>query len=279
MSRPQPGLDGVVPFRFECHRCGHCCSGGEGHVWVQEHEVAAMAAQLGMTVEVFEASYLRTAPDPEDGRLRISLRERDGRCVLLEGAQHCSVYQARPDHCARFPFWQSVLNDPAAFERARAVCPGIAVEVSEQKRQAAFAQLATLYAELDAEIQALAPTCELSGLCCRFEEAGHELFATALEADYAIEYGPPLGQPSAEGRCHFHQEGRCTNREGRALGCRSYFCDERHTQALEDLHARYLTRVRELERRLDYPAAYGRFPALLEARGKSSTGGASEDPS
>ncbi|MGD2019334.1 MAG: hypothetical protein PVJ89_14525, partial [Planctomycetota bacterium] len=46
-----PGLGGVVPFRFSCHRCGRCCTGGEGHVWLEEGEVEGMAAALGMTPE------------------------------------------------------------------------------------------------------------------------------------------------------------------------------------------------------------------------------------
>jgi Fe-S-cluster containining protein len=235
-----------------------------------------MAARLGMEVEAFSATYLRTVADPRDGRLRLSLQERDGRCALLEGSRHCRVYLERPAHCADFPFWQGVLTDPAAFERARAVCPGIAVEASPELRRQAFSRLAALYAQVDARIEALAPRCELSGLCCRFEQAGHELFATALEADFAIEHGPALAQPEAPGRCHYHQQGRCTNREGRALGCRTYFCDEDQTQALEDLHAGFLGQVRALERELGYPAAYGRFPAQLEARGKTKPDAASE---
>ena len=44
------------------------------------------------------------------------------------------------------------------------------------------------------------------------------------------------------------------------------------TEELEALHARYLERVRAI----DHPPAYGRFPALLEARGKNAAGGSSE---
>lgn len=234
-----------------------------------------MAARLGMDPGAFEEAYLRTVPDPRSGELRRSLREDEGRCSLLEGSNHCRVYEARPAHCAAFPYWPSVMEDVEGFERARAVCPGIAVEVEAEQRAQAFEALETIYAEAEEEIERLAPRCELSGLCCRFDEFGHELFATALEADYAVARSPELPAPDGPGRCHYHQEGRCTNREGRALGCRTFFCDERHTEELEDLHARLLARVRAI----DYPAAYGRFPALLEARGKNHRSGSSEDGS
>ena len=99
-----PGLEGVVPFRFSCHRCGHCCTGGEGYVWLEEGEVESMAAALEMSQEAFRQRHVRTVPDPrEPGAVREALRERHegegGRCTLLEGNNHCSVYSARPRHC------------------------------------------------------------------------------------------------------------------------------------------------------------------------------------
>ena len=262
-----PGLSGVVPFRFACHRCGHCCSGGSGHVWLADGEDERLAAALGATVEAFRARYVRTVPDPETGVLRDSLVEEGGRCALLAGADHCTVYDARPEHCRTFPFWPRVLADRAAFERARAVCPGIAVVVDPSRRSTAFRRLAALYAAVDAEVAALRPTCVVSGRCCRFEEAGHELFATALEADYAAASHPEAPPPEAEGRCPYHVRGLCTAREGRPLACRTYFCDPRTSEALATVHERRLAEVRAIASDTGYPAAYGRFPALLEARG------------
>lgn len=262
-----PGLEGVVPFRFHCHRCGHCCTAGEGYVWLEEAELEGLAAARGTTIEVFLRDYVRSVPDPRTGELRPSLLEQGGRCVLLEGSQHCTVYEARPGHCRQFPYREGVLTDAEAFERVRAVCPGIAVEVAPEAQAAAFEQLAELYQSLDAAVAELTPRCEASGLCCRFEEAGHELFATGLEADYAAALHPEALAPEATGRCPYHVQGLCTAREGRALGCRTYFCDPLTTDALEELHRTYLSRMREIEARTGYPAAYGRFPALLAGRG------------
>jgi len=266
-SAAQPGLAGVVPFRFACHRCGHCCTVGEGHVWLEPGEDERLARALGVDRASFLARCVRTVPDPHDGALRPALVERDGRCVLLEGANNCSVYEARPAHCARFPFWPRVLADPAAFERARAVCPGIAVVPSAEARERAFAALEALYAELEVVLRRSEAVCIRRGVCCRFEDAGHQLFATALEADYAAARHPEAPPPEAEGRCPYHVAGRCTAREGRPLGCRTYFCDARTEDALQRTHEHFLGRLRRIVAETGYPAAYGRFPALLAARG------------
>ena len=271
-----PGLSAAVPFRFACHRCGHCCTGGAGFVWVEDDELPALAAAKGMDGDDFVRTFVKRVRDPKTGRMRLSLREREtggsgGPCALLEGTNQCSVYTARPRHCADFPYWPAVLEDPAAFERARAVCPGIAVEAEPAQREEAFRLLRELFAEVDACVNDAQPVCTMRGVCCRFEEAGHELYSTALEADYAADCHPDAPPPEAPGRCPYHQNGLCTAREGRPLGCRTYFCDEHTETVLQDAHERFLRRIREIERDCGYPVAYGRFPALLEARGIGTT--------
>ncbi len=269
MSSPKtdPGLVGVVPFTFECHRCGHCCSGGSGFVWMEERELGGLARAMEMEESAFIERYVRSTPDPRTGELRLSLREEGGRCALLSGTNTCSVYTARPEHCSQFPYWPSVLEDEEAFEVARETCPGMAVEVEEGVREVAFAALEELYEEVDAFVERAQPVCIQRGVCCRFEEAGHELFATALEADYAAAHAADAQAPEGEGRCPYHVGGKCTARDERALGCRTYFCDKNTEGVLAEAHEHFLARLRGIERETGYPAAYGRFPALLRARG------------
>lgn len=259
---------GPPTFRWSCQRSGRCCTVGTGVVRVEPDEVPALAAAAGMEEEAFGRLHLREVPDPLGGTM-LSLTERDegagGRCSLLEGANHCRVYEARPEHCRTFPYWRGVLEDPEAFERARQVCPGIQVTPSVEQRRAAFAELRELLAEVDAWVAGGKPVCLARGVCCRFEEAGHELWATGLEADYCAERHPEPAEPEAPGRCPYHVEGRCTAREGRPLGCRTYFCHAGYTDALEAGHERFLARVREIEARHGYTSTYGRFPALVAA--------------
>ena len=271
-GEPDPGLLGVVPFRFSCHRCGHCCTGGEGHVWLKEGEAAGMASVLGMTEGAFRNMHVRTVPDPGgSGELREALRERNegdgGRCTLLEGRNQCTVYDARPEHCRAFPYWPSVMEDEAGFERARATCPGIQVEPTPDQRRIAFERLEAIYADLEQLLAAVRPVCIARGICCRFEEADHVLYATGLEADYAAAKKPAAPAPEAVGRCPYHVKGMCTAREGRPLGCRTYYCDPSMQDALEATHERLLGEIRVIERDLGYPQAYAPFPALLADRG------------
>lgn len=270
---PDPGLSARRPFRFACRRSGRCCTVGEGHVYLAPGEDQALAAALGLAVPVFRSRFVRAVVDPRSGQPREALREAEhlppgnGRCALLEGHNHCSVYTARPEHCRRFPYWDSVLAGGEGFERALETCPGIEPLPTQAAREAAFAELARLYAELEAKIEASGSVCLARGVCCRFEAAGHELFATALEADYAAAVAPTAPPPEAPGRCPYHVRGRCTNREGRPLGCRTYFCDPQTEGAMQALHEEQLARLREIAQRHGFAPNYTRFPEALAARG------------
>ena len=251
-------------------------------MWVEEEESDGLARALGATREEFEQRYLREVPDPNTGELRLSLMEGPGHaggsgdsCALLVDGHHCTVYESRPRHCREYPFWPSILRDAESFEAARATCPGITPLPAPEVRARAFAELEALYRELDLEVDSHSPRCEMSGVCCRFEEAGHELFATALETDYTEHRHPTAPAPEAKGRCPYHVRGTCTARAGRPLGCRTYFCDPLTETALQELHEVFLARVRKIERTTGYPASYGPFPAQLRARGV----GVQEEPS
>ncbi|MBK7875674.1 MAG: YkgJ family cysteine cluster protein [Planctomycetes bacterium] len=243
------GLRGVVPFRFACHRCGHCCSGGEGHVWLEEGEEARLAAALGTSVTAFVERFVRRVPDPRTGELRSALREapgggtgdRGGPCVLLEGRNTCRAYNARPRHCAEFPYWDGVLNDRDRFEAARATCPGIAVVPDPARFQRASARLGALLAELG---PARAERCCLDG------GAVERVYATGLEADHALAHAP--GTPPAAG---------CRLGEGAPVACRLGPRAAEHGEG-----ERWLARVRAIERETDYPAAYGPLDELLATR-------------
>jgi len=106
-------------LRFSCQRCGACCTGAPGYVWLRTEEVAAIAARLGMELDGFVSRYARRV---DDG---LSLREEaDGRCVLFESGSGCRAYEARPRQCRTWPFWARLVASPAAWEREAADCPG-----------------------------------------------------------------------------------------------------------------------------------------------------------
>ena len=106
-------------LRFQCTRCGNCCTGAPGYVWVNEEEVEALARFRGETVEEVTALYTRTVDS------RRSLREKaNGDCVFFDRREGCTVYPARPRQCRTWPFWESNVDTPQAWERTCEVCPG-----------------------------------------------------------------------------------------------------------------------------------------------------------
>jgi Fe-S-cluster containining protein len=107
-------------LRFECTQCGDCCTGAPGFVWVNQQEIAALAQRLGLDAEEFERDYVRKVG------VRKSLKEfPNGDCVFFDGhTRKCTVYELRPRQCRTWPFWDSNLATPAAWQRTCEVCPG-----------------------------------------------------------------------------------------------------------------------------------------------------------
>src|SRR5262249_23822585 len=106
-------------LRFHCTRCGHCCTGAPGYVWVNDDEIDAIAAHRGETPAQTAARYTRSV-----GR-RVSLREKaNGDCVFYDRAAGCTIYPVRPRQCRTWPFWESNLVTAEAWEKTCAICPG-----------------------------------------------------------------------------------------------------------------------------------------------------------
>lgn len=105
---------------FGCQRCGACCGGAPGYVWIRAAEAAALAGQLGMGIPEFLSRHARSVGEA------LSLREEsDGRCVLFDPGLGCRAYAARPRQCRTWPFWPRVLASRAAWDREAETCPGM----------------------------------------------------------------------------------------------------------------------------------------------------------
>ncbi len=198
-------------------------------MWLEAGETAAMAHELSLSEEHFVARFVRRSG------ARLSLREvstsaSGDRCALLIGTSTCSVYASRPAQCRTFPYWPSVLADPAAFESARATCPGIAVLVPRAQRERAFARLAELYAEADRACAGAQDSTEPG-----------EVFITGLEADYWTAMRAAGCEPLA------HRVRRCS------------------AATAADL----FSRLRAIERETGYPPSYGRLADMLRVRAEA----------
>jgi len=104
---------------FECTRCGSCCTGAPGYVWVNAEEVARLAEHRGETVEEFGRRFVRRVGD------RYSLIEKPGGdCIFWDKSSGCTVYPARPVQCQTWPFWPENIATPDDWEHVTSVCPG-----------------------------------------------------------------------------------------------------------------------------------------------------------
>ncbi len=107
-------------LRFECTQCGDCCTGAPGYVWVTNDEIALLAKHLAMPLEDFERQYVRKV-----GVRKSLIEYGNGDCVFFDGKiRKCTVYEARPKQCRTWPFWDSNIRSPAAWQQTCEVCPG-----------------------------------------------------------------------------------------------------------------------------------------------------------
>lgn len=107
-------------LQFECTGCGDCCTGAPGYVWVNGEEIRTLAEAVGLSLEVFEATYVRRI-----GARRSLIEYDNGDCVLFDGDQRrCVAYAARPRQCRTWPFWESTAGTPEDWEETCRNCPG-----------------------------------------------------------------------------------------------------------------------------------------------------------
>lgn len=103
---------------FGCKRCGSCCTGEPGIVYVDEQEITVIAGFVDLPREVFVQRCLYPFQDS------YSIREtNDGRCIFYENG--CAIYPVRPIQCSTFPFWFQNLRSEQSWKEAARRCPGI----------------------------------------------------------------------------------------------------------------------------------------------------------
>ena len=104
---------------FSCTKCGACCTGTPGYVWVSPEEIARLAEFRGETVERFAAKFVRQVQD------RYSLIEKPGGdCIFWDKEAGCTVYAARPVQCQTWPFWPENVQTRDDWDHVCSICPG-----------------------------------------------------------------------------------------------------------------------------------------------------------
>jgi Fe-S-cluster containining protein len=105
-------------IRFECRRCGVCCSGDPGVIRISRREMHLLADFLKISIPDLTRMHLR----PIATGFSIA-EETDGSCRFYD--QVCRIYPVRPLQCRTYPFWFSQMRSLQQWEKARCQCPGI----------------------------------------------------------------------------------------------------------------------------------------------------------
>jgi Fe-S-cluster containining protein len=105
-------------LKFECTRCGWCCTAPGGFVHGSEDEFRAIAEYMSLDFETFLKEY--TVDD--DGYLSLASRK-EGACIFYDNG--CQIYPVRPTQCRTFPFWQGLLMFEKEWHKMADKCPGI----------------------------------------------------------------------------------------------------------------------------------------------------------
>ncbi|MES2997482.1 MAG: YkgJ family cysteine cluster protein [Verrucomicrobiota bacterium] len=103
---------------YVCQRCTACCR-WPGDVRIDDHEIAPIAAHLGIS----EAEFIRRYTRLRTNRQGLSLLEKaNHECVMLDG-NACRIHAVKPGQCAGFPnTWN--------FPGWRKVCEAIPVRTA-----------------------------------------------------------------------------------------------------------------------------------------------------
>lgn len=105
-------------IRFTCRRCGHCCTGEPGTIYLHPSELAAIAGFLNITCDELIHRHLY----PFKNGYSIGEME-DGRCRFFFNG--CTIYPVRPLQCRTYPFWFDNLRSEPRWREVAQNCPGI----------------------------------------------------------------------------------------------------------------------------------------------------------
>ena len=84
-----------VTDQIDCRACAECCRVSE--VEITERDIDHLAKFLGIARKDFVEQYTGAGEGAE-----VILKRSSGGCVFLDG-NDCTVYEARPANCERFP--------------------------------------------------------------------------------------------------------------------------------------------------------------------------------
>ena len=169
------------------------------------------------------------------------------------------------------------------------------------RRAEVDAAIRALHADLDRAVAERGATCWQSGDCCRFDDYGHRLYVTGLEAAWFLDQrmareregdadravtgavgpdaargdevavrlpmatpAPPASSATACPACPYQIDNRCTVHAVRPMGCRVFFCEPGTEDWQRDAYERFHARMQRLHTAHGLVYRYMEWRAALE---------------
>jgi Fe-S-cluster containining protein len=121
---------------IDCTACANCCK--KATTQVTDRDVERLSKHLRITTARFIADF--TQPDEKEGGLNLKWEPGSG-CVFLDG-NLCSVYDARPDICQRYPHIirgaGSIASRMWSYVDRASVCPIVYNSLEKFKEELKF---------------------------------------------------------------------------------------------------------------------------------------------
>jgi Fe-S-cluster containining protein len=311
LRRPSEAPWYAAGLEFRCTACGACCTGEPGYVFVTSRDVERMAKHKGMSPEAFARLYVRRVGKRLSLKERrngdcVMLENR--KCsVYPVKPTPCSTFPFWPEILESRDEWDATAERCPGMNRGErytreevdAVRSGVSAVLLEKQAaarerearsgggdasppavpeaawRAALEELDRIYADLDAELPRHKFLCQASGDCCDFDAFGHRLYASTLEVERFFRTAPPGRANENPRSCPAWGKDRlCTAREGRMLGCRTFFCAGGQGADPNAIYERYYRRVKDVHERHGIPFRYAdivewsreRRPARAQSR-------------
>ena len=107
-------------LKFRCTKCGKCCTGFPGHVWISKKEIAVMSHYLKIDEKTFCKKFTRNI----NGYISLKENLPSYDCIFFKD-NLCQIHHVRPFQCRLFPFWPQNLINKKEWEKAALFCEGI----------------------------------------------------------------------------------------------------------------------------------------------------------
>ncbi len=114
-----PLLKDEILAKFQCQKSGNCCR-RDGVVYGSLTEIKRMAAVLDIEVAAFIERYTYR----DNGWYVLASKNHRPHCFLNE-KNECRIYEARPTHCRKYPYWPDLWETAESILEEVSLCPGL----------------------------------------------------------------------------------------------------------------------------------------------------------